>query len=105
MRSSRSLSSSVRKLEFRGLTLAEVSKEFRIKEARYKKLWQVRLAAQMAELPEFDTIYRAVRRAFRHAGRFAVACHDPPRNFNQVRDVPYRKQPSESGVGSSPGTG
>lgn len=40
------------------------------KEARYKKLWQVRLAAQMVELPEFDTVYRGVRRSFRQAGFF-----------------------------------
>jgi predicted nucleotidyltransferase component of viral defense system len=62
------LAAIVLKLEFRGLTLAEVGKEFSAKEARYKKLWQVRLAAQMAELPEFDNIYRAVRRAIRQAG-------------------------------------
>lgn len=57
-----------RKLEFRGLTLSQVGQEFRAKEARYKKLWQVRLAAQVAELPEFDTVYRAVRRTLRQAG-------------------------------------
>jgi predicted nucleotidyltransferase component of viral defense system len=58
----------VQKLEFRGVTLAEVGNEFAPKEGRYKKLWEVRLAAQMAELPEFDTVYRAVRRAIRRAG-------------------------------------
>ena len=58
----------VRKLEFRGLTLAHVGKEFTAREARYKKLWQVRLAAQMAELPEFGAVYREVRRALRQAG-------------------------------------
>ena len=47
------------------MTLAEVSREFAAKEARYRKLWQVRLAAQMAELPEFDAVYREVRRALR----------------------------------------
>ncbi len=56
-----------RKLQFRGLTLAQVRKEFTSKEARYKKLWQVRLAAQMAELPEFGAVYREVRRALRQA--------------------------------------
>jgi len=56
-----------RKLEFRGSTLAKVSKEFRAKEERYSKLWNLRLAAQMAELPEFDAVYRAVRRTFRQA--------------------------------------
>ena len=58
----------VQKLEFRGLTLAQVSKEFRAKEARYKKLWQIRLAPQLVQLPEFDAVYRAVWRTFRHAG-------------------------------------
>ena len=57
-----------RKLEFRGLTLAQVGKELTAKEARYKKLWQVRLAAQMAELPEFNAVYREVRRALRQGG-------------------------------------
>ncbi|HKY32119.1 MAG TPA: nucleotidyl transferase AbiEii/AbiGii toxin family protein [Candidatus Polarisedimenticolia bacterium] len=57
-----------RKLEFRGLTPAQVAKEFAAKEARYKKLWQVRLSAQMAELPEFGTVYREVRRALRQGG-------------------------------------
>ena len=37
------------------------------KEARYKKLWDVRLAAQMAELPEFGEVSRLVRRALREA--------------------------------------
>jgi predicted nucleotidyltransferase component of viral defense system len=57
-----------RKLEFRGLTLAQVGREFSAKEARFRKLWQVRLAAQMAELPEFDAVYRNVKRALRQAG-------------------------------------
>lgn len=57
-----------RKLEFRGLTLAQVRGEFAAKEARFKKLWHVRLAAQMAELPEFEAVYREVRRALRQAG-------------------------------------
>ncbi len=58
----------VRKLEFRGLTLAQVGGQFAAKEARYKKLWQVRLAARMAELPEFDAVNREVRRALRQGG-------------------------------------
>jgi hypothetical protein len=35
------------------------------KEARYKKLWSARLAAQMAELPPFEDVYRAVCRSLR----------------------------------------
>jgi predicted nucleotidyltransferase component of viral defense system len=38
------------------------------KEPRYRKLWDVRLAAQMAELPEFAEVFRLVRRALREAG-------------------------------------
>ncbi|RJP22385.1 MAG: nucleotidyl transferase AbiEii/AbiGii toxin family protein [Deltaproteobacteria bacterium] len=58
----------VRKLEFRGLTLAQAGREFAAKEARYKKLWQVRLAAQMVDLPGFDAVYREVRRTLRQGG-------------------------------------
>ena len=60
----------VQKLEFRGLTLAQVSQQFLTKEARYKKLWQIRLEAQLAELPEFNGVYRTVQRALRQAGFF-----------------------------------
>jgi predicted nucleotidyltransferase component of viral defense system len=56
------------KLEFRGLTLKQVGTEFAAKGTRLKKLWQVRLAAHMAELPEFEAVYREVRRALRQAG-------------------------------------
>lgn len=56
------------KLGFRGKKLAEVTGELAAKEARFKKLWQTRLAAQMATLPEFEKVYRTVRRAFRLAG-------------------------------------
>jgi len=58
----------VRKLEFRGLTLSQVAGQYAAKEARYKKLWQVRLAAQMSELPDFDAVNREVRRALRQGG-------------------------------------
>jgi len=56
------------KLGFRGKKLDDVRGELVAKEARFKKLWQTRLAAQMASLPEFDEVYRAVRRSFRQAG-------------------------------------
>ena len=58
----------VRKLEFRGLTLSQVAGQYAAKEARHRKLWQVRLAAQMSELPDFDAVNREVRRALRQAG-------------------------------------
>ncbi len=56
------------KWDFRGKSLSEVIEEFPLKETRYRKLWAVRLAAQMVQLPEFDAVFRAVKRAFRQAG-------------------------------------
>jgi hypothetical protein len=56
------------KLEFRGRTLATLGDELQKKEARLKRLWSTRLADQMAKLPEFDGVFRAVQRALRQAG-------------------------------------
>jgi hypothetical protein len=42
--------------------------EIATKEARYKKLWAVRLGQQMATLPAFDEVFRTVRRSLRDAG-------------------------------------
>jgi len=58
----------VSKLEFRDRALAEMGDELIKKEARVRKLWQVRLANQMTDLPHFDEVYRAVRRSLRVAG-------------------------------------
>lgn len=55
------------KLAHRGKTLDEVRSEFLKKEARLKKTWETRLSAQMATLPEFDHVFRAVKRALRQA--------------------------------------
>jgi hypothetical protein len=56
------------KWDFRGKKLADVRDEFAAKEPRYKKLWGPRLSGQMVDLPEFNEVYRTVRRAFRQAG-------------------------------------
>lgn len=56
------------KLTFRGRSLETVKEEFLRKEVRLKKLWSKRLSAQVAALPEFDQVYRAVKREFRQAG-------------------------------------
>ena len=56
------------KLDFRGRALEGMGKEFAKKEARLKKLWQIRLANQMAELPHFEEVYRSVQRSFRSVG-------------------------------------
>lgn len=55
------------KLAHRGKTLDEVRHEFGKKEARLKTTWEKRLSAQMSSLPEFDDVYRAVKRVFRQA--------------------------------------
>ena len=60
------------KLEFRGRALAGTGDEFVNKEARLKKLWQARLANQMAALPHFDEVYRSVRRSLRMASLMNV---------------------------------
>jgi uncharacterized protein len=57
-----------KKWEFRGKKPADAREALESKEARYKKLWDMRLAAQMAELPQFAEVFRSVRRALRDAG-------------------------------------
>jgi uncharacterized protein len=65
----RSLTTEIeRKLEFRNRALDTVGDEFRKKEARFRKLWGARLAAQMSQLPEFDEVFRMVQRSLRQAG-------------------------------------
>ncbi|MBA7592509.1 hypothetical protein ES708_34694 [subsurface metagenome] len=56
------------KLEFRGKSLTDVREEFLRKETRFKKLWKMRLSSQMASIPEFGHVYRAVQRKLRQAG-------------------------------------
>ncbi len=56
------------KLTFRGRSLETVKEEFLRKEVRLKKLWSERLSVQVATLPEFDQVYRAVKRELRQAG-------------------------------------
>ena len=55
------------KLIHRGKTLNDVHHEFSKKEVRLKTTWEKRLSAQMAQLPEFEDVYRAVKRVFRQA--------------------------------------
>ena len=56
-----------KKWEFRKKKPADAREALDSKEARYKKLWDMRLSAQMAELPEFAEVVRSVRRALRAA--------------------------------------
>jgi len=57
-----------RKLTFRGQSLEAVCGQLETKEARLRALWSRRLAGQMVVLPEFNGVFRSVRRAFRQAG-------------------------------------
>ncbi|MDP3283163.1 MAG: nucleotidyl transferase AbiEii/AbiGii toxin family protein [Desulfobacterales bacterium] len=56
------------KMEFRQKILSDFKDGLIRKEVRLKKLWNLRLSAQMAFLPEFDAVYRAVLRKLRLAG-------------------------------------
>jgi predicted nucleotidyltransferase component of viral defense system len=56
------------KLAFRGRRRDVMTAELATKEARYKKLWALRLGRQMATLPPFDDAFRAVRHSLRDAG-------------------------------------
>lgn len=55
------------KITFRGKALDDVRGEFDKKEARLKRTWDTRLSPQMSTLPEFDGVYRAVKRELRRA--------------------------------------
>ncbi|MBN2192464.1 MAG: nucleotidyl transferase AbiEii/AbiGii toxin family protein [Polyangiaceae bacterium] len=56
------------KLASRDRTRDALSAEIAVKEARYRKLWSVRLGQQMARLPPFEDVFRATRRSLRDAG-------------------------------------
>jgi predicted nucleotidyltransferase component of viral defense system len=55
------------KLEFRGKPCEGLAEAIRAKEARLKALWGSRLGHQMATLPGFDEVFRAVQRTLRLA--------------------------------------
>jgi hypothetical protein len=56
------------KFEFRRQSLKTIGAQLDLKQNRLGRLWNQRLAGPMATLPEFDGVFRAVRRAFRRAG-------------------------------------
>ena len=55
------------KLEFRGKPCEGLAEAIRAKEARLRTLWDKRLGYQMAALPQFDEVFRAVQRTLRQA--------------------------------------
>jgi predicted nucleotidyltransferase component of viral defense system len=56
------------KLAFRKKTLESVRGQLTEKRANLRATWDRRLRGQMATLPEFDEVFRGVRRVFRRAG-------------------------------------
>lgn len=56
------------KMAFKGATFEQRKGEFENKEARLKKLWEKKLGYQLTELPEYETVFRVVKKAFREAG-------------------------------------
>lgn len=58
------------KLQFRNKPIAGLETRFAAKEARLRPLWTTRLGHQMEALPEFDEVFRAVRRELRR-GNFS----------------------------------
>ncbi|MBI4405161.1 MAG: nucleotidyl transferase AbiEii/AbiGii toxin family protein [Deltaproteobacteria bacterium] len=61
------------KLQHRGKRLPDVRGEFENKETRLRKTWVTRLSSQMNSLPEFDGVYRAVKRHLRQSKITAAA--------------------------------
>jgi len=55
------------KLAFRNKPFEGLEKAIAAKGARLKALWSKRLAYQMINLPEFDAVFRSVRRSIRQA--------------------------------------
>jgi uncharacterized protein len=56
-----------RKLEFRGKACEGLQTAIGRKEARLAALWEKRLSYQMTALPQFEEVFRAVRRTLRQA--------------------------------------
>lgn len=65
----------IQKLEHRDRVIDDVEDMIASKEKDLKKLWKLRLEPQMSDLPEFDEVFRAVRRTIRQAdlGQFATS--------------------------------
>jgi len=56
------------KLKFKETSLEERRGEFEKKEKRLEKLWHKRLSIQISSLPEYESVFRTVKRTFRQAG-------------------------------------
>lgn len=65
------------KLNFRGRSGVGLEAAFEKKGLLFEKTWKTRLHPQMAVTPQFETVFREVRRAFRQSNIFelVVAAH------------------------------
>lgn len=57
-----------KKLGYKGIELNSIREQYDKKENRLKMLWEKRLSQQMSDLPEFESVYRNVRRKLRQSG-------------------------------------
>ncbi|MCO5085190.1 MAG: nucleotidyl transferase AbiEii/AbiGii toxin family protein, partial [Rhizobiaceae bacterium] len=58
------------KLVFRGRNAQELDEAFSRKEKALKATWSTRLDPQMSSTPQFETVFREVRRVFRQSNIF-----------------------------------
>ena len=68
------------KLAFRGRSGDGLEAAFNKKEATLKRTWKTRLDPQMAQTPEFETVMREVRRAFRQSNVFELVAESQKRS-------------------------
>jgi predicted nucleotidyltransferase component of viral defense system len=61
------------KLKFRGRSGEGLAAAFDKKEKLLQTTWKTRLDPQMAETPEFESVFRETRRAFRQSNIFDLA--------------------------------
>lgn len=73
------------KMKFKGLSFEKRKSEFSKKELRLKKTWITRLSKQTTALPEFDEVFRLVKRAFRQAGLVDEDYRSPGRGTSKSR--------------------
>ena len=57
-----------KKCEFRNMHLGDIINNLEFKESRLRKTWNLRLGKQILSLPEFESVYRYVKREIRQTG-------------------------------------
>src|SRR3546814_9796664 len=100
-------------MNHKGRSTTEVMPAVERKEAVFRKQWEIRLAHQVSDLPEFDGVFRAVRRRLRQAGfnddddnrseehtselqslmriSYAVFCLKKKNTVNRIQETTYIK--------------